>query len=417
MFLERKYPMLPFDYTKALYRKNNNGKPTVWFARPNDGMSVVVYHGIIGNTISVDYFKTMRLPEEDVRSRFDAKRKAGYKYLSEIRDSHSLPVEEELIQFLTTYLPGIRTNAEGKTLAMLAKTFDNENNKLFKKITWYLAQWKINGLRCFIRAEESDDMFNPIKLIFQSREGEIWNSLSHLEEQLLKIIPQFVLNLMCYEDYVLDGEVYIPGFTVNQINHAVKDSKCPENKLVQYWCYDIAVEGENAESRYLFLEDHFKDWIGSFNNKLHHLSYNKPFIILPSQVVTDEQRAVHLRDTYIDKGFEGLILRNPYMEYQFGKRNLSMIKFKKSTDGIFEILDIYPEGNKRSDLPLFKCKNDINDATFECHIGGSFDYQKSFLNNREQYIGRKLVVEFGERSGVNGLPFHIKTVTLYGGTS
>ena len=139
MFLERKYPMLPFDYTKALYRKNNNGKPTVWFARPNDGMSVVVYHGIIGNTISVDYFKTMRLPEEDVRSRFDAKRKAGYKYLSEIRDSHSLPVEEELIQFLTTYLPNIRTNAEGKTLAMLAKTFDNENNKYWA----YLLKGKV----------------------------------------------------------------------------------------------------------------------------------------------------------------------------------------------------------------------------------------------------------------------------------
>ena len=199
--------MLPVDYTKDLYRKDNYSKPNVWFACPYDGMSVVVYHGILGGAITTEYFKTMRLPEEDVRSRFDAKRKSGYKYLSEIRDSHSLPVEEELIQFITTYMPDIRTNAEGKTLAMLAKTFDNENNKLFKKVNYYLGQWKINGLRCFIRAEKSQDLFQPYKLIFQSREGEIWNSLHHLEEELLEIIPTNVLNQMCYENLVLDGEV------------------------------------------------------------------------------------------------------------------------------------------------------------------------------------------------------------------
>lgn len=409
--------MLPFDYTKALYRKDNYGKPNVWFACPNDGMSVTVYHGILGGAITTEYFKTMRLPEEDVRSRFDAKRKSGYKYLSEIRDSHSLPVEEELIQFITTYMPEIRTNAEGKTLAMLAKTFDNENNKLFKKQNWFLAQWKINGLRCFVRAEETNDLFKPIRLVFQSREGEIWNSLPYLEEDLLDIIPDWMLKQMCYEQIVLDGEVYIPGFTVNQINHAVKDVKAPENKLVQYWCYDIAVDGLTAESRHMFLYDNLKEWIPDWHQKVEHINNKKCFVLLPTQIVTDEDRAVTLRNRYIDMGFEGLILRNPIMDYQFGKRNLSMIKYKKATDGIFTIIDIYPEGTKRSDLPLFKCLNDINNATFECHIGGSFDYQRKFLENPEQYIGKKLLIEYGERSGVNQLPFHIKTVKLYGSDS
>ena len=89
-----------------------------------------------------------------------------------------------------------------------------------------------------------------------------------------------------------------------------------------------------------------------------------------------------------------------------------MIKYKKSTDGIFEILDIYPEGNKRSDLPLFKCKNDINDATFECHISAPFQYQYHILEFKEMYIGKKLQIEYGERSGVNQVPFHIKTVKI-----
>lgn len=405
--------MLPFDYKKALYRKDNKGNPCIWTAVANGLSHVEVYYGIIGKTLTVDTFNTIRLPEEDIRSRFDAKRKSGYKYLNEIRDNHFIPVEEELALFVATYMPDIRTDSDGKTLAMLAKTYDNENNKLFKKVDYYLGQWKINGLRCFIRAEKNDDLFKPWKLIFQSREGEIWNSLYHLEEELLEMIPNAILTKMCYEGLVLDGEVYIPGYTVNQINHAVKDPKCPENKLVQYWCYDIAVEGLSAESRHIYLFNEFRYFVPDFYNKEEHLRNKSKLVILPSQIITTDNKAVTLRDKYIDLGFEGLIMRNPYMDYQFGKRNASMIKYKKATDGIFTILDIYPEGNKRTDIPLLKCKNDINDATFECHIGGSFEYQSNILRNRDSYIGQKLSIEYGERSGVNQLPFHIKSVRLY----
>ena len=89
-----------------------------------------------------------------------------------------------------------------------------------------------------------------------------------------------------------------------------------------------------------------------------------------------------------------------------------MIKYKKSTDGKFQIIDIYPEGNKRSDLPILLLRNDINNATFETHLNGSFDYQRNILNNRERYIGSYVFVEYGERSGVEAVPFHVKTVKL-----
>ena len=105
-------------------------------------------------------------------------------------------------------------------------------------------------------------------------------------------------------------------------------------------------------------------------------------------------------------------MRNPDAEYQYGKRNLSMIKYKKSTDGKFTIIDIYPEGIKRSNIPLFLCKNDINDSTFECHVGGSHAYQEYILQNKQNYIGKQMYVEYGERSGVNQLPFHIKTTYI-----
>ena len=114
----------------------------------------------------------------------------------------------------------------------------------------------------------------------------------------------------------------------------------------------------------------------------------------------------------INNGFEGLILRNPDAEYQFGKRNLSMIKYKKSTDGKFTIIDIYPEGIKRSNIPLFLLRNDINDSTFEVHVGGSHEYQESILKDKDNYIGKQMYVEYGERSGVEQVPFHVKTTFI-----
>ena len=291
---------------------------------------------------------------------------------------------------------------------MLAKTFDNTNNKLFSKCPLFYGQYKINGLRCFISAKENvGDMFNPIKLIFQSREGTYWNSLSNLEEYLLSALPEELLTSMINDGLVLDGELYLPGHSVNEINHFVKDPKCPENKLIQYWCYDIAIEDTCYDYRMNLRINYLKDFAFNAYSMQDHLSNKKRLVTLEDYGVVNETNAIIQRDNFIDYGFEGLILRNPNKDYQYGARNASMIKFKRSTDGKFKIKDIYPEPI-RCNIPIFLLINDINGSTFEVHVGGSVDYQESILKNKEKYIGKMMYVEYGERSGVNQVPFHVK---------
>lgn len=400
---------LPFNYIDAVYRKDNKGNISVWYATCF-GDNITIYHGILGKTITTTTTRTNRVPLMEVSSRYKEKRKTGYKYLNEIRDDKELPRKEGLIDWLRTYLPEERTTIDGTLLPMLAKVYDNENNKLFKNVSYYIGQWKINGLRCFIRAYKDSGLFNNYHLTFQSREGIYWKSLGYLENNLLAVLPTTLLDLMVEEGWTLDGEVYIPGFSVNEINHAVKDPRCPENKLVQFWCYDIACEDYTQEERIDNLYKYLGQFITDFGSLQPHLSHKCVIEVLPTFEIDNGGKAIELRDSFINKGFEGLILRNPSAEYQFGKRNSSMIKYKKTTDGIFEILDIYPEGNKRQDIPLFKCKNDINDETFECHINGTFDYQQVILEYRDRYIGRKLYISYGERSGISQVPFHIKEV-------
>lgn len=403
---------LPFNYIDALYRKNNHGQPCVWIAVKTGLKTYTVYHGILGKTISSTLITTHRLAQDEIKSKFNAKQKEGYKYLSELKDNVSLPVEGELLSYLNTYLTEYRTNAEGYVLAMKAKCFDNENNKLFKNVSSYYGQWKINGLRCFISAYEEEGLFGGIKLQFQSREGIIWKSLKNLETYLLSIIPDYFLNKMLDEHYILDGELYLPGYTVNEINHFVKDPNCPQNVQLQFWCYDLAIADYFAAERKAILFKGLGSHRYNFTSKEDHLNNREKLVILPSFAINNEDSAIINRNKFIDLGFEGLIMRDPNEEYQFGKRNSAMIKFKKSTDGKFQIIDIKPEGVKRPDIPLFVCKNDINEAEFECHCGGSLDYQRSILREKDKYIGKYMHVEFGERSGCSQVPFHIKTTYI-----
>lgn len=403
----------PFLYTLALYRRNNFGQPCVWYARAFDFAAIEIFHGIVGKTITHEIIKTNRKAQDEVKSRVAAKRKSGYKYLSELKDNVTLPVEGELLNYLNAYLPDDRTTIDGLLLPMKAKVYDNTNNRLFAKSSAYIGQWKINGLRCFISAyTNTGDMFKPIRLKFVSCEGTVWNSLTNLEDYLLSVIDHQLLDKMVDECYILDGELYLPGHTVNEINHFVKDPNCIENRILQYWCYDVAIENISQNARIDYLKSRQSGFVAWFIDKNAHLANTERFVVLPTYTISNDDLALNARDKFIDLGFEGLIMRNPDAEYQYGKRNLSMIKYKKSTDGVFTIIDIYPEGIKRNHIPLFLLKNDVNDATFEVHVGGSQDYQASILTNKHLYIGKKMYVEYGERSGVNAVPFHVKETRI-----
>lgn len=398
-----------------LYRRNNNGAPTVWWAELDSGTnSITVFYGLVrGNICKEVYAVTQKDGNKELESRYNEKIKQGYQYINEICDMHDRPpVEDEnsldLFNFLNTYLPKDLTNGNSNLLLpMLAKTY---SGNVWKKVSYMYGQYKINGLRCIVTAYTQNDMFKPIRLRFQSREGIIWNSLENLSDYLLSVIPTNVIRDMIDGFAALDGEVYLPGYTVNQINHFVKDANCVENKLLQFWCYDIMMEGDQTHRN--MYRCHIKNPT-SFNNINEHYNNKEQLIILPSRHITNDNEAIEARNHFINLGFEGLILRNTETDYQYGRRRANyMEKFKDAAEGDFIIIDIYKE--KKRDLPILLCKNDINDEKFETRLSTSHIVQQEVLFDSQSYIGRTVHIEYGERSGVARVPFHIKTVVING---
>lgn len=400
-----------------LYRRNNNGMPTVWWASFNsDTNSIAVFYGLVrGNIRKEVYAVTQKDGNKELESRYNDKIKQGYQYLNEICDMHDRPPVEdenslELFNFLNTYLPKDLSNGNSNLLLpMLAKTY---NGNVWKKVSCMYGQYKINGLRCIITAYTQNDMFKPIRLRFQSREGIIWNTLESLSDYLLSIIPANIIRDMIDGYVALDGEIYLPGYTINQINHFVKDANCVENKLLQFWCYDIMMEGNQAHRN--MYRYHIKKPI-SFNSIKEHYNNKERLIILHNKYITNDNEAIDARNHFINLGFEGLILRNAKTDYQYGRRRANyMEKFKDAAEGDFIILDIYKE--KKRDLPILLCKNDINNEKFETRLSTSHIVQQEVLFDSQSYIGRTVHIEYGERSGVARVPFHIKTVVINGDT-
>lgn len=400
-----------------LYRRNNNGVPTVWWAELDSGTnSITVFYGLIkGNIRKEIYTVTQKDGQKELESRYNDKIKQGYTYLNELCDMQGLPPVEDgdndtLFNFLNTYLPKDLSNGNSNLLLpMLAKTY---SGNVWKKVSCMYGQYKINGLRCIVTAYAQNDMFKPTRLRFQSREGITWHTLGYLEDYLLSVIPTNVIGNMIDGYVALDGEIYLPGHSINEINHFVKDNNCPENKLLQFWCYDIMMEGDQSsrnDYRYGIKSP------TSFYNIENHYGNIERFIVLPSRYITNDNEAIDARNHFINLGFEGLILRNPYTDYQYGRRRANyMEKFKDAAEGDFIILDIYKE--KKRDLPILLCKNDINDEKFETRLSTSHIVQQEVLFDSQSYIGRTVHIEYGERSGVTRVPFHIKTVVINGYT-
>lgn len=395
-----------------LFKRNAKGDPISWSIHEwGQDNEYIVHYGVVGGNKHSEIIKAKLSRGNEIESRIKAKRKEGYKEASELKDNAPLNIKGDvnLLNFLNTYLPKNNTTDEGFVLPMLAKVL--KDNKPFDKRS-YLGQYKINGVRCIVGAEQTNDMFNPVRLTYRSREGTDWTpKLTWMNEIILPAIKDDLLDAMIEEGACLDGELYIPGYKVNDINSFVKNEKLPQHLLLQYWCYDIAIDNMSYEARRKFKIDNISRLCYTFDTYEQHLNNKSKLVLLPDININNIDDATRFRDKFISLGFEGLIVRDTNAAYQFGARNLAMLKYKRVDDAKFKIVDVIPEG-VRTNLCKFVLRNDINDKEFECT--GNFDHsrQEYILKHKEEYIGKYATVAFRERSGVNDLPFHAKVINI-----
>ena len=403
---------------KTLYKRNSQGKPlfwSIWNIYSVNSNIIYVKYGLVGKKGRTEKIIPTRKIQDEIESLIKSKRKEGYKELEDLYDNAHVAEQDisklGLARYLDTYLPLFNTHDNGAFIPMLCKTL--EDNKPFERGD-YFGQWKINGERCIITADKTTGLFEEVKLHYRSREGIDWTSkLSYLDDILIPAIPSTLIDLMLEEGVGLDGELYLPGYGINEINSFIKNTEVPQHYKLQYWLYDICIENMSAIERQNLLAKSFYFRTDVIKTKENHLNNISRLVLLKNEDISDINAAIAARDNYISLGFEGLVIREKSAEYQFGgRRNNSMLKFKKKEDGLFEIIDIVSEGRKRVNLGKFVLRNDINDELFECSYNATHEKQEEILINKNNYIGKKALVEYRERSGIKRCPFHARVINI-----
>jgi len=348
---------------------------------------------------------------KEAKSKYTHKLKEGYKELSEFKDTvyelDTLTVigqESRLLEVLQEILPINKTDENNRLKPMKAQPF--KENKLKYPV---LGQYKINGVRVFIRREELEqlDLFtqdSAIGCVLRSKEGLRYN-IQHLEEQFNKLWLENNID----EDFVLDGEIYIPNVPVTTIGGAARNPNNINHANLGIVLFDYAIENYIQEDRLLLLSNLKYNKLPIDNNPHNNTRLDCNISALEPTIINNDNEALAFAKECIELGFEGSIFRDKYAEYRFGSRPVTMMKLKFKKDKEFKLIDIVGTDKANHNglpLALFVCQNDVTKDTFTVTPQGYSNKERAnILSNKSLFIGKLVTVFYYERTK-NKLPFH-----------
>lgn len=185
-----------------------------------------------------------------------------------------------------------------------------------------------------------------------------------------------------------DGEVYVHGWPRERIDSALrrKKNRNAEVESLQYHIFDYQGTGDLQFQRLRAL--------GTVEQRIRELDL-KSIRIVPYGVCSATNWLVHA-ECYIEEGYEGIILRNPFGVY-CDKRSANLIKFKPTERDEYLILGLNQEysidGIPKNSVGSFAVTGD-DQVQFDVGAGGLGQKEKERLwSIREEIVGKKLLVK------------------------
>jgi DNA ligase-1 len=277
-------------------------------------------------------------------------------------------------------------------LPMLAKDFEKRKNKVVYPAD---VQPKLDGFRFIARWEGNS-------IVMRTRSGKVLE-IPHIETDLTKVLPA---------DLVVDGEVYLHGATFQQVSRLIKKWRPGESDKLKYWIYDMfeadAIDMPWSERRTLFGKLGGVQRSGPFAGVYTMGPSAESLMLVTSQSVQTEQEVYHWQKLFIEKGYEGAILRHHDGLYELGYRSSDLLKVKTFMDEEYVIVGHESGRGKFSDCVIWICAPvggtcDVAGNTFKVVPKGTLEDKRKWLKEAKKHEGKLLKVKFFEKSD-DGIP-------------
>ena len=264
---------------------------------------------------------------------------------------------------------------------MLAHKFDN------KRVDWskpVFIQPKLDGIRCIMTADGC-----------YSRNGKKFMNVQHLYTKAIQDL--FKVNPLL----VIDGELYNHDLRDNfeKIVSLVRKQKPkPEDrkearKLIQYHVYDFVMA-------YKGKLDLIESDMNRYEKRMHQLvcsdMYGKHIRYVPSRGVHSLDKAKEIHNDFLEKGYEGSILRldGPY---KCG-RSYDLMKFKDFSGTAAKIVDwVEGKGKRRGTIGKFIAIAS-DGVKFGMPVMDNFEYLQKNFKKMQRYVGKIATFTYFERT-------------------
>ena len=253
---------------------------------------------------------------------------------------------------------------------MLAHKFDESRVDFSEPV--YI-QPKLDGVRCVFT---KDGAF--------SRTGKQFMNVRHIE---MALQPLFNTS----PHMILDGELYNHKLKhdFEKIISCVRKTKptdadrAESRRLVQFHCYDIVDETLIFEERNSFIQKHL-------------LFNNYGIRSVDTHEVHAEKYANQLHKIFLDKGYEGSILRLNDL-YQC-KRSHSLRKFKDFHDAEAVLVDwVEGKGKRKGTIGKFTAI-DADGNTFGMPVMDNFKKLQTMFKEMQAWVGKEATFTYFERT-------------------
>jgi DNA ligase-1 len=258
---------------------------------------------------------------------------------------------------------------------MLAKKFEDYEDEILYPV---FSQPKLDGLRAV-----------ATKRGLYSRNGKQYVSCPHVMEALKPFFAKF-------PDAALDGELYNHSLKhdFNRLTSLIKKTKPNTNDLkdsaenVQYWVYDVVIEGKLFEDRSEFVT--------------HNLPPHSSLCVVPTDLANNSKELDELYGKYVGDGFEGQMVRLNRM-YE-NKRSKFLLKRKEFQDQEYKILNIIEgEGNKTGMAGAMVFVNELGHE-FNSNIKGTREFLTELWVDKQKLIGQLATVQYFNKTPDKAIP-------------
>ncbi|UZV39652.1 ATP-dependent DNA ligase [Trabzonvirus APT65] len=245
-----------------------------------------------------------------------------------------------------------------KQLPMLALDYTKAGHRI--KYPCYVSP-KLDGVRCFASCD-------GINVTLMSRLGKYFQVPIHIHEEILYLHQQTGITLF-------DGELYTHGEKLQNIVSCVMKENEMTGRL-QFWIFDLPSD---------------KVWAHRYEDlmTLHdHIRPSSCIKLVSNYIADNEFDARQAMNMYLQKGFEGMMLRNSEGLYKYNHRSPDLMKWKDFQDAEALVVGVTKDKNGEG---VLKCKMPSG-VYFECKMVGNKEYR--LFSNMLNLVGSWITYKY-----------------------